>query len=244
MAPVWSFQPFKMVCTVAFLAKGMLELSVLSLYYIPKQLRPLPEWGYRLSLTTAALRTLFQYFTAIRYQRPRQLEPGKTGERFVLIEPPRASLFTGVLSPKSVKPEPVGTVWFPAPPQKDAQKVVIQFSGGGFVLGWDPSEAGQRVANILADNFEATNTLYVQYRLAGPETHFPAQVQDALTAYNYVLSLGIPPENIFLNGDSAGGNIVLGLLRYLETTQTGLPLPGSCSKHLLDIHSLSTMMPG
>lgn len=160
MAPIWSVQPFKTVYTTAFLIKTLIELSLLSLYYIPKQLRPRPEWGYRLCLSTAALRAFFQYFTAIRYQRPRQLEPGKTGERFVLIEPPEAHLFPGVLSPEHVKPVPVGAVWFPAPADKNAQKVVIQFSGGGFVLGWDPSDVGPRVANIVARNFKATHTLY------------------------------------------------------------------------------------
>lgn len=72
-------------------------------------------------------------------------------------------------------------------------------------------------------------TIWAQYRLAGgPETSFPAAVQDALAFYAYVLSTNIEPKSTKLSGDSAGGNIALALLRYLEQT-TVLPLPGSCT---------------
>jgi hypothetical protein len=69
--------------------------------------------------------------------------------------------------------------------------------------------------------------LYVQYRLAGPNAPFPAAVQDLLTSYHYVLDLGVTPENITLVGDSAGGNVVIAFLRYLETGQSLLPRPGN-----------------
>lgn len=59
----------------------------------------------------------------------------------------------------------------------------------------------------------------MQYRLAiEQKSRFPAAIQDGITAYNYVLNtLGVKPENIVLSGESAGGNLVLAMLRYLST---------------------------
>lgn len=72
----------------------------------------------------------------------------------------------------------------------------------------------------------ATNVLHVSYRLAGAQSPFPAAVQDVLSCYSYVLDLGVPLENITVVGDSAGGNLAIALLRYLETAQTQIPCPG------------------
>lgn len=67
-------------------------------------------------------------------------------------------------------------------------------------------------------HLKASRLLWAQYRLAADEDmSFPAAVQDALTYYNCVVSLGINPKNIILSGDSAGGNVVLA---------PALPLPG------------------
>ncbi|KAL7624097.1 hypothetical protein AAE478_005654 [Parahypoxylon ruwenzoriense] len=172
------------------------------------------------------MRAFLQALTDTRHQRRPQLEPLGAGERFVLMEPPEARLFSGISSSETVEPTPVGGMWFPAPPQREAQRVVLHFPGGGFVLGWDPNDAGPGVADLVARRFGATNTMYVQYRLASSKTPFPAAFQDALTAYHYVLSLGISPNSIILSGDSAGGNLVLALLRYLEASHVEFPLPG------------------
>ena len=55
--------------------------------------------------------------------------------------------------------------------------------------------------------------LSVDYRLA-PESKFPTQLYDSMTALHYLLELGIPAENIFVAGDSAGGNLSLATLLY------------------------------
>jgi acetyl esterase/lipase len=73
--------------------------------------------------------------------------------------------------------------------------------------------------------------LMPEYRLSnkwGRSTSFPAALQDAVTAYAYLLhTLNIPPRNIILSGDSAGGNLVVALLRYITefSTETHLPSP-------------------
>ena len=63
----------------------------------------------------------------------------------------------------------------------------------------------------------------VDYLLA-PETRFPGPLHDAVTAYfRLVDELHVPPENIVVAGDSAGGGLTLALLMYLR--DNGYPLP-------------------
>jgi epsilon-lactone hydrolase len=65
-------------------------------------------------------------------------------------------------------------------------------------------------------------TFALDYRLS-PEYRFPAQLDDAFRAYRWLLENGTDSENLVLAGDSAGGNLALGLL--LRARDSGLPLP-------------------
>jgi acetyl esterase/lipase len=118
-------------------------------------------------------------------------------------------------------------------PELTKRKVCIHAPGGAFVLGWDLQECGEAAAGILTESFGATHILHISYRLADRTSPFPAAVQDMLACYHYVLSLGVPPENICLVGDSAGANLVIGLLRYLETADASLPRPGTAMPFIL-----------
>lgn len=78
-----------------------------------------------------------------------------------------------------------------------------------------------------------SRTLSVEYRLSRSapwpaSAPFPTALIDALSGYNYLIdTLGFKPQNIVLAGDSAGGNLVLALTRYLrDNPQIGLGLPG------------------
>jgi acetyl esterase/lipase len=63
--------------------------------------------------------------------------------------------------------------------------------------------------------------LSLEYRLAcAPPGHaatpFPGALFDALAAYDYLVNtVGFAPEDIIVEGDSAGGNLSLALVRYL-----------------------------
>lgn len=57
-----------------------------------------------------------------------------------------------------------------------------------------------------------------------PETRFPGQLHDAAVTYMRLLNdLHIPPENILVAGDSAGGGLSLALLMYLRDNKYPLP---------------------
>lgn len=63
----------------------------------------------------------------------------------------------------------------------------------------------------------------INYRLA-PETRFPGPLHDAVTSYfRLIEDLKIPPENIVIAGDSAGGGLTLALLMYLRDHRFPMP---------------------
>ena len=57
--------------------------------------------------------------------------------------------------------------------------------------------------------------LCVAYRLA-PEHPFPAALDDAMRAYNYLLTLGYKPEDVAFCGESAGGGLCFSLAVKLK----------------------------
>lgn len=66
------------------------------------------------------------------------------------------------------------------------------------------------------------NVFAADYRLA-PENPFPAALDDALAAYRGMLEQGIPPGELVVAGDSAGGGLAIATL--LAAKDAGLPMP-------------------
>jgi acetyl esterase/lipase len=107
-----------------------------------------------------------------------------------------------------------------ASPAGVPEPTVLYLHGGGYVVG---SAFGyQPHAGALAAAAQ-TGVLVPDYRLA-PEHPFPAAVEDALSAYHWLLDQGIPPERVTLAGDSAGGGLVMSLLLTLKRDHE--PSPG------------------
>lgn len=154
MVPLQSFHPFKAIYTIFFLLITIPKLAILSLSYLFTSLGPLPEWNHKTSLGTAVLRAYFQYFRAIRYQKPPQLAPGNAKERFFLIDPLDLVNFSGVLAPVVVKPAPVEVVWHPTAIRQNetpsSRKFILLMAGGAFVLGWGPNVTGRNASDVLA----------------------------------------------------------------------------------------------
>jgi acetyl esterase len=93
------------------------------------------------------------------------------------------------------------------PSDEKSLPVIVYFHGGGWVIGSLASHDG--ACRALA---AGTNALVVSvdYRLA-PEHRYPAAVEDALSATEWVLEnaadLGGDPNRVAVAGDSAGGNL-------------------------------------
>jgi epsilon-lactone hydrolase len=106
-------------------------------------------------------------------------------------------------------------------PAEDTPATVLYLHGGGYVLG---SAFGyQAHAGALAAA-AATGVLVPDYRLA-PENPFPAAVEDALRAYQWLIELGTTPEHVIVAADSSGCGLALSMLLTLK--QKRAPLPGA-----------------
>jgi monoterpene epsilon-lactone hydrolase len=68
-----------------------------------------------------------------------------------------------------------------------------------------------------------------------PEHRFPAALQDAQTAYAWLLDQGIAPEHVALAGDSAGGGLVLALMVSLRDAGQPLPAAAVCLSPWTDL---------
>ncbi len=108
--------------------------------------------------------------------------------------------------------------WQVVPAAKE-DRVLLYLHGGGWVLG---SPNGHRLLTIELGRATKMRVLSVDYRLA-PEHPYPAQLEDCTSAYKWLLSKGIKPENIIIAGDSAGGSLTLTTL--LKLRDDGIPLP-------------------
>lgn len=97
-------------------------------------------------------------------------------------------------------------------------RIVMHLHGGAFVFG---SAASYRNRSMRLSHRLGAEVFVPDYRLA-PEHPFPAALDDALVAYQYVRALR-PQAPIFLSGDSAGGGLVLSLM--LRLRELGAPMP-------------------
>ncbi len=122
----------------------------------------------------------------------------------------------------SVRPVTAGGVpSLIASPPGGPEPTVLYLHGGGYVVG---SAFGyQPHAGALAAAAQ-TGVLVPDYRLA-PEHPFPAAVDDALSAYRWLVEQGVPPERVTVAGDSAGGGLVMSLLLTLKRERE--PPPGA-----------------
>jgi acetyl esterase/lipase len=113
----------------------------------------------------------------------------------------------------------LGSLWVESVRATESPRsVVLHLHGGAFVFG-SPAAYRNR-AMRLGYRFDA-EVFVPDYRLA-PEHPFPAALEDALVAYQYVRALR-PRAHLFITGDSAGGGLALSLLVRLR--EMGAPLP-------------------
>ncbi|MCB1380760.1 MAG: alpha/beta hydrolase [Alphaproteobacteria bacterium] len=102
------------------------------------------------------------------------------------------------------------------PPGEAPKPGVIYFHGGGWVLG--SCETHDDICAEMADAADCVVVL-VDYRLA-PENPHPAQLEDSHKVLDWMRSsgraLGIDPSHIVGAGDSAGGQMTVGLAQSLR----------------------------
>lgn len=105
-------------------------------------------------------------------------------------------------------------------PRHKHERVILFLHGGAYYVS---SSAAHRPLTIPLSKYTDARIFALDYRLA-PETRFPGQLHDAALAYlRLVEDLRIPPENLIVCGDSAGGGLAMALLLYLRDNKYPLP---------------------
>ncbi|SFM18942.1 alpha/beta hydrolase [Marinobacter zhejiangensis] len=102
----------------------------------------------------------------------------------------------------------------------NSRPVILWLHGGAFVLPLMP-DAHLRFLNRLCQDLGAA-AVAPDYRIA-PLCPYPQGLDDCERAYGALLDLGVPASRIVLGGESAGGNLVLGLLQRIR--RKGWPMP-------------------
>lgn len=128
--------------------------------------------------------------------------------------------------PKTVAIEPVEEACplkgqWARPEDAAAGKVILYTHGGAYVSG-SPLTHEPLIARLA--EMSKIQVMAYEYRLA-PEHPYPAALEDALSAFDYLIQKGYAEQDIALCGDSAGGGLTLALA--LKLRDLGRPLPGA-----------------
>ncbi|KAN0062324.1 hypothetical protein ACQY0O_005206 [Thecaphora frezii] len=104
--------------------------------------------------------------------------------------------------------------------QKGKERVILYIHGGAYFV---MSAATHRPLTISLSKYTECRVFGINYRLA-PDTRFPGALHDCVASYfRLTEDLGIPPSNIVLGADSAGGGLALAMMMYLRDNGYDLP---------------------
>ncbi len=110
-------------------------------------------------------------------------------------------------------------------------RTILYLHGGYYLIG--SIQSHRNLAGNIAAAAQA-RALIIDYGIA-PEHPFPAGLNDALTAYMWLLEQGVQADHIFLAGDSAGGGLVLAALLMLRDREIPLPAGAICLSPATDL---------
>jgi epsilon-lactone hydrolase len=111
------------------------------------------------------------------------------------------------------------------------KRAILLIHGGGFYSG---SLRTHRVLAASLAKATSADVMLIDYRLA-PESQFPAQIDDALNAYRWLLAEGYRNDNVIIAGDAAGGNIAI------ETTLRQMQVKGPLPAAVITISALTDL---
>ena len=105
-------------------------------------------------------------------------------------------------------------------PEAASERIILYLHVGGYLVGAHKSY--RRLASDLSAAAKA-QVLLIDYRLA-PEHPFPAALEDGLSSYRWLIEKrNFDATQIALAGDSAGGNLALGMMLSLKNDCESLP---------------------
>lgn len=119
-------------------------------------------------------------------------------------------------------------------PGCDNGRAVLYLHGGGYAIG--SLNTHRRLAYDISAA-SAAKVLVIDYRLA-PEHPFPAAIDDAASAWRWLLQQGFATNRLAIAGDSAGGGLVIATLVNLRDKKLGLPACAVAISPWVDLEGL------
>lgn len=228
---VLAMQPIKGIWTLLAVAFNAARFPLWLIYYLPPFMRPHARWSYGQAIKVQIVKTFLWNAAVVEMKTPLSLAPGAEKEKWEVVQPADKAMYVGKATcDREIRPEAVGGTWYPAKPSASASTkpgiFICHFHGGAYVIGDGRTKDAGYAAKTLIANTDASHVFATQYRLASnPGGRFPAALQDAITAYVYLIKKeGIPANRIVLSGDSAGANLALALTKYLTENGASLGL--------------------
>ncbi|KAL8918002.1 MAG: hypothetical protein Q9172_005593 [Xanthocarpia lactea] len=222
------YHPFKAFYVFSVALFTAIRAPFWLLYLLPSFLRQHSSWTLRQAFMVHLTKVAMYHTCLIRSHPVWSLSPGAEKERYERISPSQKDVYRAVLDDREIKPVQVGGTWFPTvydPADGKRQAVILHFHGGAFVLGDGRKRDLSYGAGLLTSHTDCW-VFGLQYRISSnPGCRFPAALQDAVTAYQWLLDRGIPASSIIFSGDSAGANLAIALLRYITDNPDVLPKP-------------------
>lgn len=108
----------------------------------------------------------------------------------------------------------------PTEQEERKSRVILQLHGGGYIAAM--KNAYRSFAALYSEVGKGCSVLTIDYRVA-PEHPYPAALEDAVTAYHWLLEQGYGASDIVVAGDSAGGGLSLALGLWLRNHGEELP---------------------
>ncbi len=152
------------------------------------------------------------------------VEPNKGRMRGTAARGPFDAIMSRVLAPEGITftPDTVGRIsgWWCRPENARSGEAILHLHGGWF--NWGSAQAFRNMVGHIAARV-GVDAFIPDYRLA-PEHPYPAASEDARACYLGLIEQGF--SKIAITGDSAGGNLALGLLSFATAQKaSGVVLP-------------------
>lgn len=119
-------------------------------------------------------------------------------------------------------------------PGCDTGRAILYLHGGGYAIG--SLNTHRRLAYDISAA-SAAKVLLIDYRLA-PEHPFPAAIDDATSAWRWLLQQGFAANRLAIAGDSAGGGLTIATLVNLRDKKLGLPACAVAISPWVDLEGL------
>ncbi|KAH8652289.1 alpha/beta hydrolase fold-3 domain-containing protein [Xylariales sp. PMI_506] len=222
--PLVSYQPLRLIYQLYYLGTVIPRLPLwLVAFILFPSLRHRRSWTATQALRVCLVKWVVDLQSRVGISDPISQKPGKEKQRFQSIPPFPQAAYKGPLSSREVSPAMTGGTWFPNPIDGKnlgpKSTIVLHIHGGAFVIGDGRTDQIGFLADSLIQHGGVDAVFSLQYRLSGYKktNPFPAALQDVVTGYLYLVrTLSIPPQQITVSGDSAGGNLAIAFLRYLS----------------------------